>query len=287
MIRRLLVGVLLVAAPALAADTFALTGPALVQYREAVSRVEAGAYGPATELLNALAAQYPRVPEIFATRCSAQVGLRNFAAAEADCAYALKVQPGFPPALYGLAAAEEGQGKLALALGHYRQYVSSNDARALYKAQAQARIDALTGPPGALPVPPPPAPTGTVQAPPVVPAASYGTLVVYKNHFLGGVQGARPISLVLDGQVLGGISQDQYVELEVPAGEHLLEARFGVLSVFEVVPSLSVPVRVVAGQRTYANFDTVNGFNALQTVGPTQAQREIREDCRKAWTRRL
>ena len=52
-------------------------------YQDAVAKVASGQYGPATDVLNALAPDYPRLPELFATRCSAQLGLRHAAAAEA------------------------------------------------------------------------------------------------------------------------------------------------------------------------------------------------------------
>src|SRR4051812_12404896 len=86
------------AQPVAAAPSTTFTPEAMARYQDAVAKVQAGAHGPATEVLNSLAAEYPRIPEIFASRCSAQLGLQHFAAAEADCAYALRVRPQMPAA---------------------------------------------------------------------------------------------------------------------------------------------------------------------------------------------
>ncbi|MGQ0507984.1 MAG: hypothetical protein ACT4TC_21990 [Myxococcaceae bacterium] len=57
-----------------------------------------------------------------------------------------------------------------------------------------------------------------------------GTLVVYRNHFFQG--GNDQVTLHLDGRVVGDIGHDQYGELNVPAGEHMLEASIGGLHLF-------------------------------------------------------
>jgi len=165
------------------------------QYRDAVAKMQAGAYGPATEVLNALAAQYPRVAEIFASRCSAQLGLRRPPAAEADCAYALVLRPNLASAVYGLAMAEDGQGKNELAAGHYRQYAALNDPQAIYKDRALARASQLDSKGASAVAPPPPpgaAPAAAAPAPVAAqPSGPMGSLFVYRNHHLGGTRAGR------------------------------------------------------------------------------------------------
>ena len=263
-----------------------MTPEAASQYRDAAAKVQAGDYVAASELLNALAAQYPRVPEIFTTRCSLQLGLRRGATAEADCAYALALRPNLPSAVYGLAIAEDSLGKTELAIGHYRQYASLEDPQAIYKAQALARANQLSAKaaPGAGPAPAP------VAAAPV-PTGPVGTLLIYRNHHLGadrwGVGGVGQISLLLDGRPAGDIEHDQYVELQASPGSHVLEARFTLISMFGGPQVLTVPVNIAPNGQTWLNFDTVGGAIQLVPVAPDKGRREIAEDCKKAWTRRL
>jgi hypothetical protein len=282
----------LVPVSAVAADKPAagatLSAEALTQYRDAVAKVTAGAHGPATEVLNGLAAQYPRVPEIFATRCTAQLGLSHFPAAEADCAYALAVRPNLPSAMYGLAIAQDKQGKVELAVGHYRKYATLEDPQATFKPQALARANALES--QALPVPPPPPPTGDAYAgaPPQASGAP-ATLLVYRNHFLPARRagGRQQVSLYLDGRVVGEIAHDQFVEIQTGAGSHLLEARFAVDHIFEVPRVLSIPVELGANGQSYVNFDYQGGQLMLLAVPPEKGRKEIQEDCKKAYTRKM
>ncbi len=78
-------------------------------------------------LLNALAADHPKWPEVFASRCSAQLGLQHWDSAAADCTYALQLKPHLPTAVYGLAVAQDGQGKRPEAAKTYREYAQLND----------------------------------------------------------------------------------------------------------------------------------------------------------------
>ena len=139
-----------------AAPTDGVPAAARARYQDAVTRLNARQYGPANDVLNALAAENPRVAEVFASRCSAQLGLQHWAAAEADCAYTLALKQ-LPTAVYGLAVAEDGQGKYAQAIGHYRQYAGLLDATAQLKAAALTRADLLAAQtPAAAPAAPPP-----------------------------------------------------------------------------------------------------------------------------------
>ena len=274
----------------LAAPT--LSPEAANQYRDAASKVQAGAYGPATEGLNALAAQYPLVPEIFAARCSAQLGLRHSAAAEADCTYALSLSPNLPSALYGLAMAEDSQGKNGLASGHYRQYAALTDPQAVYKVQALARANHLDSRGPAAPLAP--APVSAPIAAPIAgqPSGPIGTLFVYRNHFLGGARfatggGVSQISLYLDGQSVGDVGHDQFVEIQAAPGNHVLEARFLIDQVFRVPQVLAATVNLVPNGQSYLSFDTVGGAVQMIPVAAEQGRKEVTEDCKKAFTRRM
>lgn len=279
-----------VVAPAAPVPTFSAEG--LARYWDAVAKVQAGAYGPATEVLNGLAGEYPKIPELFATRCSAQLGLGHFAAAEADCAYALRLRPQMASALYALAVAEDDQAKTELAIGHYRQYAALNDPQATFKAQALARATLLAAPPALVVPPPPPPSTGPVAAqppppppPPVAQQGPVGSLFIYRNHLFGGP--ARSCTLVLDGRVVGDIGHDQFVEVQIASGDHLLEAHFSVSNVFEIPMVLSLPVEVTPGGESYANFDYQMGQLTLQRVPFGRGRKEISDDCRRAFTRKM
>jgi hypothetical protein len=120
---------------------------ALQRYRDAIALVSQGKYGDATVVLNELSGEYPKLAEIFAARCSAQLGLRQPAYAEADCNYALQLKPSLSNARFGLAEAEESLGKRDLALRHYREFMNDPGARPELKAEAQKRADGVSRPP--------------------------------------------------------------------------------------------------------------------------------------------
>jgi hypothetical protein len=131
------------------------------RYREAVSLISSGRYQEATVILNQVAAEYPKVAELYAARCSAQLGVKQAGYAETDCAYALKLKPTLSMALYGLASAEEALGKKDLAARHFREYQQDPGAREDLKQQAGKRAEALMS--NAAAAPPPPAPPGQGQ----------------------------------------------------------------------------------------------------------------------------
>lgn len=139
---------------------------AMPRYREAVSHIGAGRFQEATVLLNQLAAENPRVAEVFAARCSAQLGLRQATYAEADCAYALKLKPQLSMALYGLANAEDLLGKRDDAQKHYRDFARDPSARADLRTEAGRRADKLGGAQPVAPPPPGPEPRAEAPAPP-------------------------------------------------------------------------------------------------------------------------
>ncbi|MBL8950586.1 MAG: hypothetical protein JNK82_07415 [Myxococcaceae bacterium] len=136
------------------------------RYRNAVELISNGRYAEATVVLNQVAAEYPKVPELYAARCSAQLGVKQPGYAEADCAYALKLKPSLSTALFGLASAEEQLGKKELAMRHYREYQKDPGARADLKEQAGKRADALGGADFGSPPAPPPAGERQASPPP-------------------------------------------------------------------------------------------------------------------------
>lgn len=292
-----------------------LGGDAARQYDDAVRLVQAARYQEAIAALNALAAVYPRVPEIFATRCSAQLGAGQSPGAEADCRYALRLKPELTMAMYALAVAEDNQGKTSDALAHYRDFAGRRDAEPALRAQALQRADALAAP-RALAVAPPPAPAGTAAAPgqPLAqPAAVRGTLFIYRNHYFQ--NGDQQVTLLVDDQVVGDIGHDQYVEIQLPAGEHMVEACIGGIRYrhrggfptlqintsngtidarlgttgesSDRIRGMTVPVQVAPHGQTYVNFDHAGGVLYLANQPPEQGASEIRSDCRKAYTKRL
>lgn len=117
-------------------------------------------------------------------------------------------------------------------------------------------------------------------------AAQMGSLYVYRNHQWGPGY-SQQVGLILDGQVVGDIASDQFIEIQTTSGNHLLEARFAVETVFAVPKVLSIPVDVGANGQTYVNFDFVGGQLLLQGVSSDQACREISEDCKKAFSRKM
>ncbi len=150
------------------------------RYRDAVSLISGGRYAEATVILNQVAAEYPKVAELYAARCSAQLGVRQPGYAEADCAYAVKLKPSLSMALFGLASAEEQLGKKELAMRHYREYQNDPGGRTDLKEQAGQRADALSGGAGAT-APPPPPPAGQRQAQVVKKGSSKPECKIGKN----------------------------------------------------------------------------------------------------------
>ena len=137
------------------------------KYRDAVQCISDRKYGEATALLNEIAAVEPRWAEVFAARCSAQLGLKRPDSAAADCRYALQLKPGLVVALYGLATAERGLGQTHEAAAHFRQYAASAspDATPELKAaaaQAAAQLEPEQGWKVGPSSPPPPAPAQPV-----------------------------------------------------------------------------------------------------------------------------
>ncbi len=203
---------------------------------------------------------------MFSSRCKALGSSGRYAEAEADCAYALALRPQLPDALFWLATAEEKLGKRAIGAEHFRSYAALDTAAPLLREQALARAKV-------------PAPT----APAVPGAEAAARLVVYRNHRFAG---AGTFTLVLDNRLVGDLSYGQYVEIETTPGEHLLEARSQVSDVFEVPRVWTQPVRL-GGDPVYANFDTSVGKVILQEVPRAQARQEVRDDCQKAYARRI
>lgn len=250
-----------------------LSAEAAGRYQGANEAISAAQWGRAIETLNALAAEYPRVAEVFAARCSALVGAKNFAAAEADCEYSLSVKPSLAAARYALAIAQEHQRKREQAVANYRLYAALDEKQAPYRAQASARADALQS--ERMPAPP------LVSATAVV-AAAGPSLVVYKNH----LSSFGRVMLVLDGKLIGDLSMDEYVEVEAAPGEHLLEARTYPKSAYENPRTWSRPVQL--GQGTvYVNFQNRGPEMVLTEVPAGQARSELRSDCKLAYTRRI
>lgn len=150
-----------------ASDAATLPPAAAAQYNQAATLIGQGRSPEATALLNQLGTQYPRVAEIFAARCSAQLAVKQPQYARADCEYALKLKPSLLTALFGLANAEEQLGLRTAAAQHYREYVEQPAALPELKARASARLSALgaVAAPTAAPVGPAPYAPPAAQAP--------------------------------------------------------------------------------------------------------------------------
>lgn len=138
-------------------------------YEAAVRLIGEKQYGQAVTQLNELAQKSPSA-ELYAARCSALHGLRNFAAALADCQYALRLKPAaaLPNALYGQALAEEYLGANAAAAQHYRDYANLTHVTITPELRSEAlRRAAMLQAPAPMPAPMPvaaaPAPRVTVQ----------------------------------------------------------------------------------------------------------------------------
>ncbi|MBL8957714.1 MAG: hypothetical protein JNK82_43465 [Myxococcaceae bacterium] len=254
-----------------------LNAEAMARYQRATGDITGARWSQAITALNGLAGEYPRVAEIFAARCSALVGIKNYVAAEADCDYALKVKPTLAAARYALAIAQEYQGKRDAALANYRAYAELDPSQAPYRANAAARVDALSSP--------------TFSTPPMVTASGSGgptqaavgpSLVIYKNH----LSNFGRLMLVLDGKLIGDLSMDEYVEVDATAGEHLLEARTYPRDGYEAPRVWVLPVQLGLGT-VYTNFQHKGGQLVLTEVPAAQARSEIRSDCKKAFARTI
>lgn len=262
------------------------------RYEQAVSKLNAHEYGPANDLLNALAGEYPRVAEIFSSRCSAQLGLQRYTTAEADCLYALQLKA-LPVALYALAVAEDGQAKYAQAISHYRQYAGSAEATPALRAQATARADVLApyaaGPAVVNPSQVNTAAPGTTRGTfmPSTPPAGSVILYVYRN-LLPGVGSA--VTVWVDNQVVSDLPNDRYLEITMAAGQHTVLIKTAVDNLNRVAPSSSMLIDLRPGQVGYLKLlyapqnDDV-GF-AL-AANPATGAREIRDDCRLQAAKRL
>lgn len=116
--------------------------PVRARYDDAAENLTQKQYAAANDLLNGLANTFPRVPDIYRLRCSAQLGMKHWAAAEADCRYSRTLKD-TALALYGLAVAEDGLGRVEDAVTHYREYVAHAQSSADLRRQATERIAVL------------------------------------------------------------------------------------------------------------------------------------------------
>lgn len=242
----------------------ALTPAGNAKYAQATAKIQAGAHSEAISLLNELAAEFPRVAEVFVARCSAQVGLKSFQGAEADCTYALGIKD-VPVAIYTLAIAQERLGKREEAAANFRRYAAYDPSVAQYRDQAIARANALGGP-----VP--------------LAASGIGKLIVYRNHRFAGASG---MTLVLNNRMVGDLEYGESVTIEVSHGEHVLEVRSHTANGYEAPKVWTRPFRV-GPEPVYANLDTISGRIVLQEVAAAQARQELRDDeVKQAYARRI
>lgn len=271
------------------------------RYLEAVAKLGEKNYSAANDVLNALAADHPRVAEIFASRCSAQLGLQHWAAAEADCAYTLRLKP-LPTAIYGLAVAEDGQGKLAAAVTHYRQYAALVEALPALKQQALSRAGLLDAQLGAV-APAPPAPVlakvepvvahappppggGKGQFVPGIPDPNEGLLYVYRNLLMGI---GTPVTLYVDGKRVGELWNDHYFEVRLKPGAHRVTIK-AATSAGQRAPEHTLTLDLVETTVNYLKLEYApQGEDAafkLISVGK-EGRKEIREDCELAYAKKL
>jgi hypothetical protein len=253
-----------------------LSAEATARYQQASAAIAARQYPQALDILNALATQNPQVAEIYASRCSVLVAQQRWAAAEADCGYALRLKV-IPEALYSLAVAEENQGKAASAAGHYQEYAGSPGVSGPYRDRALARVSALSG---VSPTPPPPPPIASAPVVAAAPrgAAGWSKLYIYKNHRMAG----GTVTLVIDNRYIGTLSLGQYVELDVPYGQHVVEARSQPRDAWEMPRVHSLPIQVGAYPK-YLNFDTQSGQVVMQEMSSTEGAHDVREECSRAY----
>src|SRR5437868_9380656 len=81
------------AAPAQAQTQAKPSGNAQDRYAQATRLISSRQFGEATAILNELAPTNPKWAEVYAARCSAQLGLKRPDTAAADCRYAWSLQP--------------------------------------------------------------------------------------------------------------------------------------------------------------------------------------------------
>ena len=262
----------------LSANPAAMSPEAQARYQQATASIAASHYAEAVATLNALAGENPRVPELFAARCSALLGLKKDSAAEADCTYALTLAPQMAMAVYGLAKAEESQGKRDAAILHYRQYAGMGGVPSSNRSDAQARVAALSSSASA---PTPPSPPSVESAKATV--AGVGKLVVYRNHLL---RTPGRFTLVLDNRLVGDLSMDEYGEIETTPGEHVLETRTSPADAYQQPQVLTRPVELGAAP-VYLNYDSRGGEVVVLEMPANQAREEIKSDCKKAFSRHI
>jgi hypothetical protein len=260
------------------------------QYAEAGAKLQDGEYGHANDLLNALAQSYPRWPEVFASRCSAQIGLQHWDAAVADCNYALTLKPTLVSALYGLAVAEDGQGRLAEAVKHYRDYAGLGDAQAALKTQASQRADLLAArmPAGGAVAPPPPAPGAKGTFRPGIPSPGRLLLYVYRNILFGMGTG---VTVLVDNQPAGELPNDTYLELEILPGKRTVTLKAAVSNPRNHEPTASWVMDTQEGDVAYLKLEYAPqgddvAFRPVPVTGEV-GRREIREDCSLISSRKL
>jgi hypothetical protein len=295
-----------------AAPTDGVPPAARARYQDAMAKLNARQYGPANDILNALAGEHPRVAEIFASRCSAQLGLQHWAAAEADCSYTLALKQ-LPTAVYGLAVAEDGLGKYEKAIAHYRQYAGLLDATAELKAQALNRADLLAPqvkpvkgaapapgvkavnveevappppPPPAkqqrpqseAPPPPPPPGGGKGQFVPGIPDPNEGLLYVYRHA----AQGPASTTLVVDRTRIGELWNDRYFEVRVHPGNHEIVVKQ------PTGRDQALSIEVSEGEVEYVRLDWAGDSDGYKPtpVGKV-GRKEIRQDCELVYSKKL
>jgi hypothetical protein len=281
-----------------AATPEGLPEPARARYLDAIEKLNARQYGRANDLLNSLAVEHPQIAEVFASRCSAQLGLQHWAAAEADCEYTLKLKQ-LPTAVYGLAVAEDGQGKYGEAVMHYRQYAGLAEATAALKQQAMTRADLLASRSVA---PPPPGPpeksTQPIQAPPPpgggkgqfvpgIPDPGEGLLYVYRN-LLPGV--GTMTTLFVDNKRVGDLWNDHYFEVRLKAGNHDVTLKTAASDPKQRQGEHAMQVEIIEGELSYVKLEYAAqndppGFKLLR-VGK-EGRKEIREACELVYSKKL
>jgi hypothetical protein len=285
--------------------TSAIPDAARKRYADAGAKLAAGDYSSANDLLNQLAADFPRWPEVFASRCSAQLGLKHWDAAVADCNYALVLKPKLPVAMYGLAVAEDGRHNFPEAVKHYRDYAALDDPQATLKAQAAQRADMLAArtprepaesppplveatplitPVSATKAPPPPSnaapppPSHTFQ--PGIPSSGRMLLYVFRNVVMGL---NTPVTLLVDNRSVGGLPNDGYVELDLAPGKHVVTVRAAAGTAGAKDPSATWELNSAEGDVLYVKLEYAPqgddaAFKPLPVKG-NDGRKEIREDC--------
>jgi hypothetical protein len=107
---------------------------------------------------------------------------------------------------------------------------------------------------------------------------AWSKLYIYSNHRMAGATK----TLVIDNRLIGMLSLGQYVEIDVPVGQHVVEARSQPEDPWEMPHVYTLPVSVGAYPK-YLNFDTQSGIPVIQEVSSTDGVHDIREECRRAY----